>query len=83
MTLLGASKAKDEHLVTITITEDYPHVKISRKYPKELYMELNSEENCTIWFKNNELRDSFCLFLKLFVAKMALNELEKVEVLDK
>lgn len=53
-------------------------MKISRKYPRELYMELNGEESCTLWFKNNELRDSFCLFLKLFVAKMALNGLEKV-----
>lgn len=71
MRLLGQSN--EQEVMRVEINEEYPQVKINRKNPKEMLLMWNEKEYCTLWFKNSEIRDTFCLFLKLFVARKSLN----------
>ena len=73
--LLKLGQSKEQEAKRIVIDEEYPQVKLNRKNPKEMVLHWNEKEHCTIWFKNSEIRDTFCLFLKLFIARKSISDL--------
>jgi hypothetical protein len=67
----------DQVLKVVEMDEHYPQITLNRKNPKEAIFKFNEEESCVVMFKGHDIRDSFYLFYKLFVARKSLEKLEE------
>ena len=58
----------EEVLKEVGIDDMFPQLTPCRPRARELAIRLTEEEHCTVLFRNNEIRDVFCLLHKMVLA---------------